>query len=282
MPTKTVDTLPEDIHGLLEGHDLSGAIDKFKLDIGEMLVRRFSTHAQTRSAALRMSNIGRPIRQLWYEMNGYEGEKLSSQTKFKFLYGDILETLVLFLAEASGHKVERLQEEIEVDGIVGHIDAVIDGVLVDVKSCSTYSFAKFADGTLFNDDPFGYIPQLAGYRTALGLERAGYLAIDKVVGKICFLENSRDYDVRARIATVREAISLDAPPDRCYEDVPDGKSGNRKLAVGCSYCAYKTECWKDCNDGRGLQVYSYSTGPKFLTNVAKEPRVDFIKFPTKE
>lgn len=238
------------------------------------MVRRFREHGMNRTSTLRLSNIGKPLRQLWYEQNaaklGIEGEALSPETKFKFLYGDILETLVLFLAEAAGHKVERLQEEVEVDGIKGHIDAVIDGRLFDVKSASSYSYDKFYTGEIFNpgNDPFGYIPQLAGYSKALSLP-ASWLVIDKTLGKICKLDlPDTGYDIAGRIREVRHAVARTDPPERCYEDVPDGKSGNRKLSVGCSYCQWKHTCWP------GLRVYSYSTGPRFLTVVEKEPRVN--------
>ncbi len=222
-----------------------------------------------------MSNLGKPLRQLWYELNGYEGEELSGSTLLKFTYGDLTEALIICLAEAAGHTVERLQEEIEVDGIKGHIDCVIDGVLFDVKSCSSYSFRKFEEGSLLEpgNDAFGYVAQLSGYRQVINLP-AAWLAFDKVSGEICILRLPDDeYDVSGRIATVRAAVAGSAPPERCYEDEPDGKSGNRRLSVSCSYCAYKHTCWSDANGGRGLQTYLYSTGPRFLTVVAKEPKV---------
>lgn len=283
---KQLATLPADIHNLLDGASLEDSIGRFTDDIGKMMIKRFKDH--DREPSLRMSNIGRPLRQLWYELRGQPGEKLSGQTKFKFLYGDLLESLGLYLSEAAGHKVERLQEEIEVDGIKGHIDAVIDGVLIDIKSCSSYSFNKFKYGTLFDDDAFGYVAQLSGYAHALGLP-AAWIAIDKVSGEICILELPKDkidkYDVRKRIQTCRSTVDLGVEPERCYEDVADGKSGNRKLGVGCSYCSYKWHCWRDSNGGKGLQVYTYSTGPKYLTVVSKEPRVerqDWYEFPPAE
>lgn len=276
--SKELATLPSDIHALLDGADLSSSIDRFSDDVAKMMLGRFSE--EKRPGTLRMSNIGRPSRQLWYELNaerlGIKGEVLSGGTKFKFLYGHLLESLVLYLAEAAGHKVERLQEEIEVDGILGHIDAVIDGILVDVKSCSSFSFNKFKYGKVFEDDPFGYCHQLSGYAQALDLP-AAWVAIDKVTGELVILElpkeKIRSYDVKSRIKEVRLAVGMADEPARCYEDVPHNKSGNRKLSIGCSYCAFKEPCWKDSNDGRGLQVYSYSTGNVYLTSVVKEPKV---------
>lgn len=284
---KSIDTLVSDIQELFGGVTLSDALEGFSKKLGETFLQRFSDYASERKPALRMSNIGRPLRQLWYEMRGFKGEELSPETKLKFLYGDIIEDLILFLAVEAGHEVTRLQEEIEVDGIKGHIDCFIDGVLVDVKSCSTRSFDKFKTGSLFDDDPFGYIAQLSGYAAATRADRAGFLAIGKEMGKVTFLEIPiGEYDVPGRIRLVKAAIESDEAPERCYEDIPDGKSGNRRLSVGCSYCAHKFRCWADANEGKGLQTFYYSTGPRYLTHVAKEPRVEKFdptyNFPTKK
>ena len=277
------------MYSLLEGKSIvdSELFDKYRLLVGDAVIGRLLK--EDRKPSLRMSNLGKPLRQLWYELNNYEGEALEGKTLLKFSYGHLVESLVIILAEAAGHKVEKLQEEIEVDGVKGHIDAVIDGVLVDVKSCSSYSFNKFKYGKVFDDDPFGYVAQLSGYAHALGLP-AAWIAIDKVSGEICVLylpkEKIDSYDVRDRIAITRKAISSTTPPERCYQDEPDGKSGNRKLSIGCSYCAFKQECWKDSNNGAGLSVYFYSTGPRYLTNVAKEPKVNKeeaeVNFPIKD
>jgi hypothetical protein len=273
-----LDTLVSDVYALLESKKLSdtGLVEKYSKTVGEVLGSRFEDKA--RLPTLRMSNIGRPLRQLWYELNGYKGEEVRGQTLLKFAYGDATESLLVFLAQASGHTVERLQEEVEVDGVKGHIDCVIDGTLVDIKSCSAYSFRKFQDGSLLEEgnDPFGYVAQLSGYAHALNLP-AAWIAFDKQSGEICVLklpkETIDEYDVASRIGLVRTTCSQSEPPGRCYQDEADGKSGNRKLAVSCSYCAYKFECWKDSNNGEGLKTYIYSTGPRYLTNVTREPKV---------
>lgn len=273
-----IDSLVSDIYELLQGKRISDpcVLDKFGPELGKVLTQRLQSKGEERVPTLRMSNLGRPLRQLWYELNGYKGEPLDGKTHFKFLYGDLIESVIIVLAEAAGHKVERLQEEIEVDGIKGHIDAVIDGVLVDVKSCSPYSYNKFSDGTLFSNDPFGYLGQISGYASSLKLE-ARFIAVNKVLGDLCTLRVPQElidnYDVQKRIQEVKTTIGIPSPPVRCYDDEPDGKSGNRKLAIGCSYCGFNKECWKDANNGQGLKTYIYSTGPRYLTNVAREPKV---------
>lgn len=274
----SIDTLADDIYSLLAGRLVGDptVLAQFGPRLGEVLSQRFKDKAEERIPALRMSAIGRPLRQQWYDLNGVKAEALDGKTHLKFLYGDIIESIVLVLAEASGHKVERLQEEIEVDGIKGHIDAVIDGHLVDVKSASPYGYQKFRDGSLFTNDTFGYVGQISGYGKAVSLP-AVFIAVNKVSGDICTLSVPQEvidnYDIHKRIETVRSAVSLPTAPERCYEDEPDGKSGNRKLSVPCSYCGFKQFCWSDINNGKGLRGFAYSDGPRYLTNVVLTPKV---------
>lgn len=194
----------------------------------------------------------------------------------KFLFGDILECLLLFLAEEAGHTVTQKQAEVNVNGVLGHIDAVIDGVVVDVKSASTYSFKKFKDGSLETNDPFGYYEQLAGYSKGLDDIPGAFLAIDKTLGHITLLSVSTEQlvplDINGRVQHLKEMLGSDQLPGRCYEDEAMGEGGNRKLGVNCSYCPFKQECWKDSNGGLGLRSFIYSTGPVYLTTVVKEPK----------
>jgi hypothetical protein len=229
-----------------------------------------------------MSNIGKGARQLWYDKRYGKEEDLPPATIFKFIYGDIIESLLLFLAKMSGHSVSNRQAEVVIDGIKGHIDADIDGVTVDVKSASTHSFRKFADGSLVENDPFGYIEQLAGYSKARDTDGA-FLAADKQNGHIAYMPVSKSdlaaaVNVEERIAYLKDAVESEVEPERCYEDEDEGKSGNRALGVNCSYCSHAKRCWSDSNNGLGLRTFLYSTGPKFLTKVVREPQVKEITF----
>lgn len=227
-----------------------------------------------------MSNIGKKDRQLWYDFNSIQPRKpLSAQDRIKFMFGDILELILIFLAKEAGHDVTKEQAEVKLDGITGHIDAIIDDVLVDAKSCSSFSFSKFVKGDL-KDDPFGYQAQLAGYCEASGGMDGAFLAIDKQHGDITLLpigsQKLKQYEVKDRIKRIKAVLSKSSPPERCYEDVPHGKSGNRMLSTGCKFCAHKFECWSDVNDGTGLATYTYSDGLTYLTKVTKEPKVPKI------
>lgn len=272
--------LVEDIYRVLsEGCEVTDAeATEFGTEIAALIKDRLLERmGPGREFTIRMSNIGKGARQLWYEKQYGSEEELPPATVLKFIYGDIIESLLLFLAAKSGHSVTSRQAEVDVDGIKGHIDADIDGVTVDVKSASTYAFKKFADGTLAENDAFGYIEQLAGYCVARGTDGA-FLAVDKQNGYVTYLEIplvdlKATVNVQQRIEYLKTAVDQEIPPDRCYPDEEEGASGNRVLGINCSYCAHKFRCWADSNNGLGLRTFLYSTGPKYFTKVAREPKV---------
>jgi len=225
-----------------------------------------------------MSNVGRPDRQLYYDIHDpVDSEPLSASTLTKFLFGDILEQLLLFLAKEAGHTVEAEQAEVVVNGVVGHIDAIIDGVVVDCKSASSIAFKKFNRHEVPDDDPFGYMEQLAGYSEGTGGRDAAFLAIDKTLGHIALDPHDagtlKSYNVPQRIDHLRDVLSGSEIPERCYDPVPEGKSGNMRLDTGCSYCSHKFKCWADANNGIGLRTFLYARGPVHLVEVVEEPRV---------
>ena len=77
-------------------------------------------------------------------------------------------------------------------------------------------------------------------------------------------------DIAERIKHVKEMVEKEEVPEPCYDPVPDGKSGNMKLPVGCSYCHFKKTCYPE------LRTFLYSTGPKFLVEVKNEPKVQEV------
>jgi len=280
--TKTIDTLVEDIYSVIkkEGGWTKTINEEFKTNIGNTAFARFGVKADPLSyGGLRMSNIGQPCRRkLWYSCNLPQGtgEELQPHTLFKFSYGAFLEDVVIALAKAAGHTVTGEQDRMEIHGIVGHRDCVIDGITVDVKSASTYGFKKFKEGGLRDDDPFGYISQLSNYVYAakedplvINKTDGAFLAIDKGNGHICLDTydftpelSTKEYDI---LATKIEVNNEKVTPDRAFEPVPDGKSGNTKLPINCSYCDFKNVCHPT------LRTFLYSTGPRHLVDVVKEP-----------
>lgn len=282
MTDKTIDTLVEDVYAVLEeGHeDVSTA---FGRAMGDVLTSRLRIESEPRRGnGVWFSNVGGPCpRKLWYKIHvGDQGEPLRPATRLKFLYGDLLEGLLLDLAGKSGHVVQHEQERVEWNGISGRIDAVIDGVLCDVKSASSFSFKKFKGGLQREDDAFGYLGQLAGYLLAIrearpdiviDRNRAAFFVIDKTTGGLVLdVHEFTDYELSEIGESLTQNKMLgegDETPDRSFEPVEDGKSGNLKLGVNCSYCEFKHTCHP------GLRTFLYSNGPRFLTQVERVPDV---------
>ena len=279
---KKINTLVEDIYSLfdLSAIDMSEEdVDKYVEEFGEMVklhTKKFLYAEESVDKNLRLSQIGRPDRQLWYDINSNkERANLAPNTRIKFLYGYILEEFLLMCASIAGHNVKDQQKEVSVGGVVGHQDCIIDGVLVDVKSASTSSFKKFKNNNLLEDDPFGYIAQISAYAQANGLKDAAFLAIDKSTGEIVLtpVHSMEFINAETRINHLKRMVVSDVIPDRCYDPIPDGKSGNFKLSVGCVFCSHKRECWADANAGRGIRVFKYAQGKRYLVQIGKEPDV---------
>jgi len=279
---KTLDTLVEDIYNkigvLADGEHIDldeDTIEQFGESMKEILYSW--SHPEPRGkSTLRMSNIGKKERQLWFDMKT-EGtpERMPPSLFIKFLYGHLLEEIVLFLIKLSGHTVTSEQKEVTVSGIKGHMDCVIDGEVVDIKTASGFAFKKFKDGTLAENDIFGYMAQLAGYEAAEGTSNGGFLALNKESGELALYkpDNFDKPNIKKKIRDVKAAVKLDKPPNFCYNPIPDGKSGNMQLPRECVYCRHKFECHKDSNEGKGLRVFKYSNGLRYLTQVPKVPNV---------
>ena len=246
--TKTIDTLVDDIYELVNtGKKKPDQEALFALGstVMDAVRRQLWMATSDMPGRLRMSNIGKPCsRSLWYDINGDdEAESLSPQTRLKFMIGDSVEALVVYLAKEAGHSVTEQQAEIEMEGIKGHIDCVIDDELVDIKSASSFAMKKFKNGTLPDDDPFGYISQISGYGNALGKKRGTFLAFDKSSGELATYTHSQLENTEIKIKEIKAAVELPEPPDRCFETVKDRQTGRQKLGVNCSYCSHKHTCW---------------------------------------
>ena len=285
--SKTIHTLVDDIYRLMETKeaeesvDVEAEIELFGENMKSLMRTEFGRKRTTDRRTLRLSNIGRDDRVLWNVVNGTEKEEIKPATYIKFMYGHLIEEMLLFMTRMAGHEVSDEQRVCEVEGIKGHMDCKIDGLVVDVKSASSFGFKKFKDGTLAMDDAFGYVDQIKAYAHACGETEFGWLAMDKANGHLAVLKyDLKDTqapihehikgDIRERIKHVKEMVKGDEPTELCTETVPDGKSGNKKLGIKCSYCQYKKHCYPE------LRAFAYSYGPKFLSEVVNEPRVQEI------
>jgi hypothetical protein len=283
MTVKNITTLVSDIYDLLKRDIVSteAQVEELGRALTDMLKRRLSSSPEPRG--LSMSSVGTKCkRQLWYKINKPElGEPLSPQARLNFLVGDIFDVMAPFLAKWAGHDVKGEQTVMEVNGVKGHRDFVVDGVTVDAKTANSRSIDKFKQHALEDDDPFGYLEQLTGYVAAaqddpdVTVKKEGaFLVFDKERGSLVldrYKVDTEDYS--NKVEQVKQIVAQKEPPSRRYSPVADGTSGNMKLPFQCAYCAFKKECWKDANDGQGLRKFLYSNGPRWLTKIVRMPDV---------
>lgn len=279
---KSIATLVPDMYELLvkQGGWFSDDLShSFSEDVASRL--RLSLNPPPRKPALRLSQMGPkcPLA-LWYSFHHPElAVPLPPWTMFKFSYGHILEALAITVAKGCGHEVVGEQDELRVDGIVGHRDCIIDGCLFDIKSSSSRGMAKFQNGTLWQDDSFGYLEQLDGYLCgSLGdpllkvKDRAYILAIDLQLGHMCTYEHKyREDHILRRVREYKQIVGRTVPPKCECRSVADGESGNYKLDVPASYSAYKYAC------NPALRTFLYANGPRFLTKVVRRPLAHVIE-----
>lgn len=276
---KSIHTLIRDIYEIVEkdGWFSEAVSQDFVGELGRKLVSKTSGRREV--PTLRLSQMG-PVceKQLWHSIHTPSlSEPLPAYVRIKFLYGEILESLVISMAKAAGHEVTGEQDAVTVEGVTGHRDCVIDGCVVDVKSAASRPFAILKAGVGVDEDPFlcSYLDQLDGYLVGsaddplVRVKDKGYiLAIDKTLGHMCLYEHTkREQSIRTKIKHYRRIVETNSPPGCTCGVVPDGLSGNLKLDTKASYSSYKHVCFPN------LRTFLYSGKVVHLTKVAREPKV---------
>lgn len=281
---KTIDTLLSDIDAIFTNpnHKVSEEnLDIFCNTLRSVIKEHIEKAGNLTDPVLRVSILGTPNRKLYFDLNEIKDkdkERLNPQLQQRFLFGHVVEALMLFLAREAGHKVEHEQLEVDVDGVPGHIDSVIDDTLTDLKSASPYQFPKFRSvQTLRENDSFGYLTQISSYHKALtksnpsvDKDRAAIWAYNKSDGQkqLLIVDEMDMINVEDRVTEVKQMLNLPtAPEERCYQPVNQSKtSPNKVLAKGCQYCRHKFKCWD-------LRVFDYAGGYTYFTEVVNEPSV---------
>ena len=177
------------LHTYLEkaGKGLAGmsddTIEMVVSHIRDALKKQFSREEDS-TFRLRMSNIGRPYCQLWFQKNKPDKKVESPKRILNFMLGDIVEAVFKGLLTEAGVDFEDSKEvklKLGKSNIKGTYDLVVDGAVDDIKSASTWSYTnKFVSfDTVSESDPFGYVGQLAGYAKASGKKVGGWWVINK-------------------------------------------------------------------------------------------------------
>ena len=152
-------------------------------DVKESVEKQFNQ--SERKFTLRMSNIGRPYCQLWYDKNApEEGVEPSANFLMNMMIGDIVEAVFKgVLTEAGVDFSDGFKSTLNLGKhkIDGTHDLIMDKRVDDIKSASPWSYKnKFKDYyTLRDHDSFGYVGQLAGYSQSLGVDIGGWWVINK-------------------------------------------------------------------------------------------------------
>ena len=251
-------------------------IDQVASDIADALQRQFGGKSKRDAFTLRMSNIGRPACQLWFEKN-HPDKALPKPTTFvmNMMIGDIVEAVFKGLLTEAGVKYEdsdKVSLELNDTTISGTYDIVIDGAVDDIKSASDWSYRnKFQSfETLKDGDPFGYVGQLAGYAKASGKRAGGWWVVNKANGEFKYIP-ATGIDVDAEIDKAKMAkLALEKDEvQRCFEPVDEmfrGKpTGNKILGTECGFCSYRHACWTNLKELPS--VMSKAKDPKIVNYI---------------
>lgn len=216
---------------------------------------------------LRMSNIGKPLRQLMLEKL-YGRPAMDAQQRLRMTYGYIWESFLFFLLKAAGLNIETdkfVKLDVAYDSdktakVNGRLDLKIDGEIYDIKSASPWSYDnKFVTfDKMEQDDAFGYCGQALGYSIADKSYFGGWIVIDKADGRIKvvpipkdkYREIARKYldDFKLKFRALannltQKDIDTIAPCigelDETFNKRP---TGNKFLSKSCEFCSNKYKC----------------------------------------
>ena len=228
-------------------------IEQVATDIKDALNRQFNTK-RDEEFRLRMSNIGRPSCQLWFEKNKPE-TALPKPTTFvmNMMIGDIVEAVFKAVLREANVKFENSDTvSLEIDEkttISGSYDLVMNDAVDDIKSASDWSYKYKFDSyeSLHSGDSFGYIGQLAGYAKASNKKAGGWWVVNKANGQFKYVRANIDMD--KELDKIKKNIKATESDKlvRCFEPEPEtfrGKpTGNMVLNKNCTFCSYRQSCW---------------------------------------
>ena len=246
-------------------------------DVEAALAKQFSSGPRD-AFKIRMSNIGRPTCQLWFDKNDPEDKTpMPPHFLMNMIIGDIVEAVFKGLLRAAGVDFKdnakvtlKLPSGTEVNG---EYDMELDGAIDDVKSASPWSYNNKFESfeTLAKGDSFGYVSQLVGYAEAAGKDVGGWWVVNKANGEFKYV-SAANVDKQAVLQQIQDTVQYiesGAEFKRCYEPEVETHyrkpTGNLKLGVECGFCSFKHKCWPD------LQ-----TLPAVMSTAKAPPMVDYV------
>ena len=230
-------------------------------EVAEAVIRQFGSGKSRKEFRLRMSNIGRPTCQLWFEKNKPESALPKPSTfVMNMMIGDIVEAIFKgLLKEAKVDFDDTDQVTLDVGDsngtrVSGSYDLIMGGAVDDIKSASDWSYRnKFESySALKKSDPFGYVGQLAGYAKASDKRAGGWWVVNKANGDFKYVPAA--LEMKKELTKLKETVEKvnENKFERCFEAVPEtyrGKpSGNMVLNDNCRFCDYRFECWPNMQE----------------------------------
>jgi len=223
-----------------------------------------------REFRIRMSGLGRPICQQILEREKHV-EDMDYNAFFRFLFGDIVESVLVLIMEQADVEIVEKQKAVSLDiagqKILGTLDLILKdemGVdkVWDVKSASEWAFKFKYTGyggyeKIKEDDPFGYIMQGHLYGEATGLPFGGWIVVNKSSGQVAVVEapDWQDEDRKLYMADAEKRVKRLLDPDPKFvkpfksefetykvkgEEI---RTGNKVLPKICGMCGYRSHCW---------------------------------------
>lgn len=214
------------------------------------------TELKNQKFYLRMSNIGRPLRQLMLEKQ-YGRPTPTPEFSIKMLYGSLYEALTILLLKAScGLKEYDIPVALPIAGIKleGTLDVKIGNKVYDIKTASPYAYEhKFTSWeSLYNSDDFGYLAQGFGYAKANGNRFGGWIVINKSTGEFKVVEipeHEHDRLMSEKLQEISdkiEHINTNKPIPPCENVIEETyyrkPTGNVVLGDACRFCPRKDIC----------------------------------------
>jgi hypothetical protein len=255
-------------------------------DVRQAVLRQFGGTGK-REFRLRMSNLGRPTCQLWFDKNKPE-TALPRPTTFvmNMMLGDIVEAVFKGLLTEAGVEYgdsESVSLDIGEHTVSGTYDLTLDGAVDDVKSASDWSYRNKFESfeTLRNGDAFGYVAQLVGYAKATGLKPGGWWVVNKANGSFKYVP-ATGIDEEAEMQKINSTIDTVNTNEfsRCFEPVEEtfrGKAtGNKMLCKECSFCDYRKACWPNLKELPAVK--SQAKQPKMVSYIELAPEYNEASF----
>ncbi len=279
--------------GEIDSSRLEHLIEQFGEDCKAAMRKQFSSRGEYR---VRMSGVGRPLCQQQLEKQGNK-QDVAYNDIVRFATGDLLEAFAILVMRAAGLDVVAEQKKcsLELGGqtVNGTLDVIlnIDGEeeVWDIKTARPWSFDNKFSGrggydVIKEDDPFGYVMQGHLYGESEGKRFGGWIVINKSTGEWDFVEAPREQseDRKAYLEDANkrvEAIVNDAPFKIPFQSVPETvtidrqktETGNRLMPKTCTFCSFKTKCWKNAE-----------LAPKITSKARFKPHVWYTKLVKRE